>query len=803
MIKFNNIIWLLRKNFFITIILLILVLFFSLYVNITTINEKLVNNNKLISHSIQNIIKQHKIRLDLYSKALELNPDINSLDLKTFSAFYYVNDTGDVLSKYTKDANDPIKKFIEINEDNLGNTTYYVSELITSKDLKSSIYFAKKLENNKNDFLVAKLDLQDLLKGVNKFNTDYILVDSFGNVLYSSDANKLEELKNINDFSYSWYLSGIYQTQSNSEFFIKEAEYSGFNIRSFISIEEYFNYYFVISAFLLIIIILYFWNIYLDKQMIKKGLVEEVDYCYGLQTAENIDNFQYFDLIEGSDLYDLQKQTAFSVLEYKDIKKEYQELEQRLSSMFSKSTIPMLMIDAFTAKIFKANQSALEFYKQKITSMSKMNLYMLSKKEQNKSIIDPINLASNMQNSIKNQGFYIQTEHYVNGEDLREVKIYPFIMRSERFCYDILMILDTNMNTKGMDIIKTQYDALEKSFIISMNLVLKGSKLRIKNCSKNIDRILGLSDLSTANLNDLVHKSNRSAIAELLLKLKELKNSSFSTFSRVLEDNLYIKQGNGRYAEFKANFNISRQYSIDNSYSKGLIITAHLALLKSDTSEDDLNTKFPYMDLFKYTNTYIAIFNSNFTAVNINERLAVLLGLTGLKKLNISDIIAKNVEKIKNFVKTNNTSVLSDLVYLKGSNNLIYPCKLRYLTIKNSLGETMYCMIFYKDYDPAELDNFIGFAKNKITDIDNLVSLYCDYYFKVIGERIENNESFDNLGFDKLVLNLDNFNTLEPRTLEKIKITKELIKYVNKANRTNIINVYNNLKEYFIGEKNE
>ncbi|MBT0879578.1 hypothetical protein KJQ97_09090, partial [Campylobacter sp. 2018MI01] len=139
MLKFNNIIWLLRKNFFITFILLVLVLFFSFYVNFTTVNDKLINNNKLISHSIQNAIKQHKIRLDLYSKALEMNPSLKNLDLNTFSAFYYLNEDGEVLDKISSDEVDPLKKFIEINTRNLTGKTTYISELITTKDLQSSI----------------------------------------------------------------------------------------------------------------------------------------------------------------------------------------------------------------------------------------------------------------------------------------------------------------------------------------------------------------------------------------------------------------------------------------------------------------------------------------------------------------------------------------------------------------------------------------------------------------------------------------------------------------------------------------
>lgn len=799
MLKFNNIIWLLRKNFFITFILLVLVLFFSLYVNFTTINDKLTDNNKLISHSIQNSIKQHQIRLDLYSKALEINPSLKKLDLNTFSAFYYLNDAGEVMDKVSIDLNDPLKKFIEINSKKLFDKSTYVSELIVTKDQKASIYFAKKLENSKYTFLVAKLELFDLLKSVNKFNTDYILVDSFGNVLYSSDVSKLALLENINEFNYYWYLSGVYQTDRNFSNIIKEVEYSGFNVRSFISIYEYLNYYFIISAFLLIILVMYFWNSYLDFMLIRKGLVKQVKYCYELQGASDIDEFQNFELIEGSDLIDLQKQTAFSVLEYKDIKKEYRELEQRLSSMFSKSTIPMLMIDAFTGKIFKANQSALDFYNQKITSMSKLNLYMLGKKEQKDLTTDPINFANNMQNSIKNQGFYIQTEHYVNGEDFKEVKIYPFVMRSERFCYDILMILDTNMVSKSYEVIKSQYEALEKSFIITMNFTLKGGKLKFRNCSKNIDRILGYSASSVVYFKDLLHERSYQSYLEFLIKLKNLKDNSFSNYSRVIEQVLYLRQNNGRYAEFKASFNISKDYNYDNKQSKFLNIIAHLALLRQDLLDDEVREPISFSDIYKQTNSIIGIFDKDFKCLNANKELRALLGLANTNhQLYLSDMIAKNYEQIARNMQEGKTSTLKDIVYLKDINNILHSCKLSYVVTKNSTGDNIYFLIFKNEYDLAELDNFILFCKDK--NINNLDSLYCDYYYKVIGGRINNNESFDNLNYDKFLSNLNKINITNEELEIKVNYMRELVELIKQKNRDRIMQKYENGYNIFIGD---
>lgn len=798
MLKFNNIIWLLRKNFFITFILLVLVLFFSLYVNFTTINDKLTDNNKLISHSIQNSIKQHQIRLDLYSKALEINPSLKKLDLNTFSAFYYLNDAGEVMDKVSIDLNDPLKKFIEINSKKLFNKSTYVSELIVTKDQKASIYFAKKLENSKYAFLVAKLELFDLLKSVNKFNTDYILVDSFGNVLYSSDVSKLALLENINEFNYYWYLSGVYQTDRNFSNIIKEVEYSGFNVRSFISISEYLNYYFVISAFLLIILVMYFWNSYLDFMLIRKGLVKQVKYCYELQGASDIDEFQNFELIEGSDLIDLQKQTAFSVLEYKDIKKEYRELEQRLSSMFSKSTIPMLMIDAFTGKIFKANQSALDFYNQKITSMSKLNLYMLGKKEQKDLTTDPINFANNMQNSIKNQGFYIQTEHYVNGEDFKEVKIYPFVMRSERFCYDILMILDTNMVSKSYEVIKSQYEALEKSFIITMNFTLKGGKLKFRNCSKNIDRILGYSASSVVYFKDLLHERSYQSYLEFLIKLKNLKDNSFSNYSRVIEQVLYLRQNNGRYAEFKASFNISKDYNYDNKQSKFLNIIAHLALLRQDLLDDEVREPISFSDIYKQTNSIIGIFDKDFKCLNANKELRALLGLTNTNQFYLSDMIAKNYEQIARNMQEGKTSTLKDIVYLKDINNILHSCKLSYVVTKNSTGDNIYFLIFKREYDLAELDNFMLFCKEK--NINNFNGLYCDYYYKVIGGRINNNESFDNLNYDKFLSNLNKINITNEELEVKVNYMRELVELIKQKNRDRIMQKYENGYNIFIGD---
>ncbi|WP_267524901.1 hypothetical protein [Campylobacter sp. MG1] len=792
MLKFDNIIWLLRKNFFITIILLILMLFFSFYVNYTAINDKLINNNKLINHSIQNTFKQNQIRLDLYIKALEINSILERLDFDIFSAFYYLDKNGNVLKKHAQKSDD-IDKFIEINESSVKND--YISELITNKDFDSSIYFAKKIKHRDYSFLVAKLDLNKFLKNINKFSVDFILVDSFGNVLYSSDENKLRKLENINNFNFYWYLSGIYQT-SEQDIGSVISEYKGFNIRSFISSSEFFNYYFVISAFLLLILVIFLWNSYLDSLLVKNGIIKQSNYCYDLLSSADPESNKTFELLAGSDLLELQKQTGISVLEYNEIREEYSELEQRLSSMFSKSTIPMFMIDAFTAKIFKANQSALDFYKQKITSMSKMNLYMLGKRENNDGY-DPIGFANNMQNSIKNQGYYIQTEHYVNGDDYKEVKIYPFIMRSERFCYDILMILDTNIVSKSYENIKTQYEALEKSFIITMTFNLQAGQLKIKSCSKNVDKILGHSNIVYMHLKDLLHEQSIPAYTELLLKLRNLKNNQVINYSRIVEQKLYFKQSNGRYAEFKVSFSVKRDYNYENKPDKHLNIIGHFALLRQDILDDEIKDTIVYEDIYKQVNINLAIFDKDFSLINASFGLKRLLKFKEYSNIKLNTILSDGANEIKHYILNNQNTNYRKIVFLKDVNDILIPCKMQYLTSINYLGDKNYYLIFKQESFLASIDDFIYFCKNKGIYDEYLLNLYFEYYYELIGIKIDNKETFDGFMLDKFFNFLSNLDFNDEETMRKCDYLRMLINAIIENNRIKIIQIYDEGKLIF------
>lgn len=790
MLKFDNIVWLLRKNFFITLILLILMLFFSFYVNYVTINDKLVNNNKLINHSIQNALKQNQIRLDLYAKALNIDPNLSKLDLDTFSAFYYLDKDGNVLQKYTK-SDDDIDKFIEINANMFKGD--YISELITDKNFASSIYFAKRNSNSKGDFLVAKLDLNTLLNSINKFSMDFALVDSFGNILYSSNNDKLKKLENINTFNFYWYLSGIYQT---SEQGLNTNDFRGFNIRSFISSDEFFNYYFVVSAFLLLILVIFLWNSYLDSLLVKNGIIKQANYCYDLLSSADLNTDKTFDLIDGGDLLELQKQAGISVLEYNEVKEEYSELEQRLSSMFSKSTIPMLMIDAFTAKIFKANQSTLDFYKQKTTSMSKMNLYMLGKKEQQGYYHDPISFANNMQNSIKNQGFYIQTEHYINGEDYKEVKIYPFVMRSERFCYDILMILDTNIVSKSYENIKTQYEALEKSFVITMMFNLQGGHLKIKSYSKNIDKILGYSNISYMYLKDLLHEQSLPIYTKILAKLKDLKHNQVINYSKIVEQRLYFKQNNGRYSEFKFSLNVKRDYNYENQLDKHMSIIGHFALLKQDILYEEIKEPIMYDEICKEANIVLAVIDRDFNVINASFSLRKLLKFQEYANLKLSDIILDDNDEISNCIKNNISYIFPKNVFLKDYDGLLIPCKLQYLINSNYLGENNYSLIFKPDVSLVPVDGFFDFClKNRYMNKD-ISNLYLKYYYTIIGTKLNNNEIFDSIVLDEFLLNLDLLDT-SYYDIDKINYMKTLISTIMGNNRNHIVQIYNDGKNYF------
>lgn len=793
MLKFNNIKWLLKKNFFITLILLIFVLFFSIYVNFTTINYKLSNNNKLIAYGIQTALGQYQIRLDLYAKALENNFNLDSIKSNTFSTIYYLDKNGNVLDK--NDKFDNINKFVEINENTLKENEHYISDLITSKDLEHNFYIAKRMGDN---FLVGKLELSKLLNNIQKFDSDFIFVDSYGNVLYSSNENYLKELKNINEFKLYWNLSGVYQLGNKKNLQIKD---KNFHIRSFVKISAFINPYFYVSLFVFIIIVMFLWSYILDSKLLKNGLIRQLQYCFDIQNDENTEKYQNYNLVNGTDCLDLQKSTIRKILEYNEVKNGYEELEERLSSMFSKSTIPMLMVDAFTTKIFKANKAALDFYDQTELSITKMNLYMLNKNEQKGSEIDPINFANNIQNSIKNQGFFIQTEHYISGNNFKEIKIYPFMMRSKQYCYDILMIIDANSINDSYKNIKNRFESLDKSFIISMNLNLHAGKLKIKDYSKNIDRILGYSTFPYAHFKEILHEKSIKLYVKLLLELKKIKNNETSNYSKIFEHVMYLRQSNGKYAEFKASFDVTRDFTYNNNHKNHLNISAHLALLKHDIDYEEVKDEMvSYENIFSQTTTILGMIDKDFKVINANDGFKKLLKIQNIFKISLDDILLEDCEGIKKSILSNEKSY-NKTVYVKDSLNQIYPCKISYINIKNNMGDDLYCLVFRLESEPVGLDDFMNYYMKNDLKSKSFERMYLEYYYEIIGNMIASNKSFDHFDFTKLKNILNNLVCNDCK--DQTESIRKLVKAIEEQNNKTILKFYEDAKAFFKGDINE
>lgn len=799
MLKLNNLLNLFRKNALFTAILLFLAFIFSVYVNYSSINFRLLSNNKIVANDIKNITKQYIIKLDLNINNLEINPDLNSLNFDDFSAFYYLDDDGLVISKYTKDSEDHIEKFVEINTKTLGDN-YYKSDLILSEDYQGAVYFAKKLDNSYARFLVAKLDLTNFLKQISKTDTDFAIIDSYGNVLYSTNTSVLNALENINDIKYSNVFSKIYQSKSGVTLTTLDSIVS---VRSFVLFTDFFNNYFYISLMLLTILILSLINHILDSLFLQNGIVKQINYCYGLQKTSRVDEYQDFDLIDGSDLLSLQKQTSINVLENNTLKKEYAELEQRLTSMFCESTIPMLLIDAYTAKIIRANQSALEFYSQKDSSMTKMNIYMLGRKNQTEVIQDPIILAGNMRNSIKNQGACIKTKHYLDGRDYKEVQIFPFSMRSDGFNCDVLMILDNKITGIDYDDVKNQYEALEKSFIANMDFTLESGKLRIKNHSKNIDKVLGYNISSHTYFKELLHKSCLESYKEVLQEIKKIKNTDVLNYFKTLEHTLFLKQSNKRYTRCKANFVIFKKHSLNNKKGKELNIVLYLAILKQDILEEDIRNLISYDDVYRQTNSILCVVDKNFDILDANAKFRQILKVQTISNIHLKDLLKDKAEEIIFEIKRNQNGDINEIVYLKDTQNKIHPCKLSYAISKNIDGDNVYNLLFRQVVELARLDDFMSYCVGKNITNDNFESIYYGYYYQTIGKKILNNEVFDNLDFEKLKDNLNNVNIKNENNLEKARYLLELIKVIETKNTDKIAEIYNQGYDFFKGEINE
>lgn len=764
--KFENINWIFKKNSFAVICLLIFIALCSFYINYLIITEKLAINNDVVANKVSSSLSQSIVELELIASSKDnKNPYFNKY-LNNFNAIYIVDENGNVISDIKKNENETyIKKFIEINKKNIKNQIYQ-SELLYSQDIKPSFFIAiKKEENNKVFFIVGQVPLKTLIKNLHENTSDFVIIDKHSNILYSSNENLVAQFSNLNALGRFFLWQDILYFK-NYTFKQNSLNLNGYFILSFIPNSSYLNINFLISILIIILIMLYLWNIYLDNMYLKIALYDKLNNILILQKNANLDEEKHKDNLLFNDLKQLEEQTTKQIADLNEIKEEYKEAEQRISSMFNNNSIPMLKIDAYTTKILAANAAALDFYNIKLNNIIKFNLYMLGKKSYSNQI-DPINFAYNMQNNIKNQGLFITTTHFIDEKTPKNIRIYPFIMRSSRVSYDFLMILDSEYQ----DNMKNTMLALDNSFVVNINFILSSNMLKITNFSPNLNKILGIQPYLQMTYKELLFEDCENLYLNLLLNIRQVKQNRTINNPIKLEQIVYLKQNNKSYSQFKASYYIYRE----NTHDTNIHIISHLALLKSNLNPDNIRSVLPYDDIYQNINTKIAVFDKEFNCISMNKKLKNLLRIQANNKINIKEVIHnENIEEIIQKIKTNNVAD-DTILYLKDLNNILHPCTSFCTQSKNSNNETIYCIVFRQNKEISNLDKFI----NKILTSDfmnqEIFLKYLDCYINNIQYKVFNKISFETMDFEDLLKNMDiAFNIYDENTQAKITLLRQI-----------------------------
>ncbi|MBZ7998899.1 hypothetical protein [Campylobacter canadensis] len=781
--KFENINWIFKKNSFAVVCLLIFIALCSFYINYLIITEKLAANNDIVANKLSGQLAQSVVELELIASSKDSSNPYYEKYLKNFNAIYIVNANGDVIDNIKKNENESyIKKFIEINKDNI-KTQFYQSELLYSQDIKPSFFIAiKKQINNSSYFIVGQITLKTLINNINTNTTDFVIIDKHSNILYSSSEQSINQFANLNALGRFFLWQDILYFK-NYTFKQNTNAMNGFFILSFIPNSSYLNINFLISVLIIILILLYLWNIYLDKMYLKIALYDKLNNILILQKSANLEEEKYKDKLLFNDLQQLEEQTNKQISDLNEIREEYKEAEQRISSMFNNNSIPMLKIDAYTTKILAANVAALDFYNIKLNNIIKFNLYMLGKKSYSNQI-DPINFAYNMQNNIKNQGLFITTTHFVDEKIPKNIRIYPFIMRSSRVSYDFLMILDSEYQ----DNMKNTMLALDNSFVVNINFILNSNMLKITSFSPNLNKILGIQPYLQMTYKELLFEDCENLYLNLLLHIKQVKQNKTINNLVKLEQIVYLRQNNKSYSQFKASYYIYRE----NTHDTNIHIISHLALLKSNLNPDNIRSVLPYNDVYQNINTKIGVFDENFNCISMNKELRNLLRTPSNVKPSIKEIINnENIEEIIGKIK-NNTIDDETTVYLKDLNNILHPCTLFCTQSKNSNNEIIYCIVFRQNEEIPDLDKFINkMLTNNFINQDFFLK-YLDCYINNIKYRVLNKISFGTMDFENLLKNIDlAFNIFDENTQEKMNLLKQICKNIN-------LHEYENIEEYIL-----
>lgn len=484
---------------------------------------------------------------------------INSQINDTNTSFLFDN-TPYLRAIYNVDANGSIININQANKDDEYVKNFF-GAILYNQNSNYPVYLSKtKIYNNKdesifliikhtNGYFVGEFDLRKLYKyfAENKIlNDNTIFLDLNGNAIFKSDAKKMA-FKNIYEYFGKITKENSINLNLNNEKTLslyKISKDQKYNLILFYKVNFFDTFLpsFLMIIFMITFFVIMFLSMHLTIKSLKTNLLLPIS-----NLKDIIKNIRYFN-IKKEDIagYKTTNENFNRILD--DIiyvYKKYQNIRQFLknsyykdSYIFNKSSLIILIIDAYDGSIVDVSKGGIEFYKYTKKELLTKSIFDINLPLKNDFELQKIKYPYKKRITFK-------AKHILANKSIKDVLVETSYITIQNVAYQMMIIRDITSETNLINAIKQEHQILDISPFLVFNFSDKNLK-KVDFVSYTVTKILGYTQEEIINekfdIYDILHPDDLSKIVGIFktnMRLSRVNdvNTQFVQPCRILHKN--------------------------------------------------------------------------------------------------------------------------------------------------------------------------------------------------------------------------------------------------------------------------
>lgn len=586
------------------------------------INCSLDKSNTLLSFFTKSTIE------DLRHYQISQDHDLSFLFRKIpyLRAAYKLDNNGKILDlSLSKPDIDYIKEFsgsILLNPTE--ESFIHISKTKTYPNKDESIFIILK---NEDKFFVAELNLDDLYDYFveNKIiDKNTILLDKNSNAVFKKDIYTLGSKSIYNYFGSFTKINslGINLNAQNNLIIYKIVKNK--DLDTFFLYQLNFVDTFLPSFFIVIFMVAFF----IILLTIMKLHINSLNFILltPIQNFKNIiKDIKRFKIkqeklaeykCKNEDFNEALKDISYLYKKYQDIRNFLKQAYYKDNYIFNKSSLVILMVNAYDGTILSASNEALKFYKYTKQSLLTKTIFDIDKSKQNAYNLERIKYPYKKRSIFK-------TKHMLADRSVKDVMVEMSYTKIQNKLYQIIIARDISNEINLMQGIKQEHKILDMSPFVVFNFSDRILK-KVDFVSYTVNRILGYEQEEIMNENfdiyTILHPDDVSKLISIFKTNMRLTN--INGINTQFEQSCRILNKNGSYSWFNLFFKIIKN---NKSIQTIIYVINYSDILKQKNSLEAQIKR--YKNLLLACNIITYEINLETDMISFSENISDILGL--------------------------------------------------------------------------------------------------------------------------------------------------------------------------------